>query len=443
MQMVTKLYSKNTLLWIALLLMASQFSFCSPVPKREVIQSQFLSVSDYETMNVQKFGVFAKVKDSETDLEKYYRWVKLKTAFDYCIANKKDLFFPKGIYDVGERNFPFREESLTTNILKDCRGITIYGEGRGTVLMTSSKRGADVLQLNMLKNLTIKNFDITAELYSKRESGSNGVSVTNGYNNIVLDNLYIYDLPGIDSAGYIDGGKGLTMQFSANKKTIKGYLKASNITVKNSAYGFRFDAANVSDLLKEKINIIIENLDVDKAYQGFSMSFGEASERVNADAALQMKVSASLNNCQQYIRFSRVIGGVYNFKVRKDENQTKIFKDKNSITWKNDDTKSFGFLSNYSKGTNVTITGDVGQVDNKIWIGAVGSIVEPFNLKNRTENNVFNFDIAGTALNEDIKIINYKGESVHNSRINISKKTLQKSKIPVEFRSNNNTVNVK
>lgn len=440
--MLTKLYSKNTLLWIALLLMASQFSFCSPVLKREVTQSQFISVSDYETMNVQKFGVFGKVKDSESDLEKYYRWVKLKTAFDYCIANKKDLFFPKGIYDVGDRNFPFREESLTTNMLKDCRGITIYGEGRGTILMTSSKRGADVLQLNMLKNLTIKNFDITAELYSKRESGSNGVSVTNGYDNIILDNLYIYDLPGIDRIGYIDGGKGLTMQFTANKKSLKGYLKASDVTVKNSAYGFRFDAANVSDLLKEKISIVIENLIVDKAYQGFSMAFGEASEKVNADAALQMKVSASLSNCQQYIRFSRVIGGVYNFKVRKDESQIKIFKDKNSITWKKDDNKSFGFLSNYSKSTNVTIKGDVGQVDNKIWIGAVGSVVEPFNLKNRTENNVFNFDIAGKASNEDVKIINYKGESIHNSTINMSDRSINNMKIPIEFNENGNKFNV-
>ncbi len=407
------------------------------------IDSNFIKADNNSVINVQKFGVYGRINPSENATVKYDRWLKLKTAFEYCIKTKSDLYFPKGIYDVGERNFPFREDDLNSNVLRDCNGITIFGAGRGTLLMTSSSRGADVLQLNMLKNLTIKNFDITAELSSEIESGSNGVSITNGYDNINLENLYIYNLPGIDRIGYIDGGKGLTMQFSANRKTIKGGFKATNITVDNCAYGFRFDAAHVSDLLREHMNIVINNLIVNKAYQGFSMDFGEASENIRVNSELNVDVSASLSNCQQFVRFSRVIGGVYNFEVHKTGNKKETLKDNKNKVWKKDDTRLFGFLSNYSKNTTVSIIGDVGEVDEKIWIGAVGSIDEPFNLKNRTENNLFTFDISGNSTNTDVKIIKYKGESIHNSEINVSKRTINISNIPQEFKINNNKLIVK
>lgn len=394
------------------------------------------------TRSVSEFGVLPQSNINETEQQKYQRWLKLQEAFSFAINNKTNLYFPKGTYDVGERNFPFREANLDTNKLLDCNGITIFGDGRGTVLKTSSKRGADVLQLNMIKNINIKNFDITADLYSQLESGSNGVSITNGYDNIVLDNLYIYNLPGISREGYIDGGKGLTMQFVANKPSIKGSLKASNIKVINCAYGFRFDAVNVSDLLKSKISLDIQ-IDVDKAYQGFSMDFGEASENVNIDSKLTVNTKATLKNCQQYVRFSRVIGGNYDFKLERTDNYNSVLRNKEGRIWTTFDTNVFAFLSNYSKSANIKISGDVGEVDNKILIGAVGSIVEPYNLKNRTEKSFFEFDISGKSKKEDVRIFNYKGESIHNSTINISKKTLNKGIIPKEFKANNNKLDIR
>ena len=429
------------LIFIAVFSAATNFVHCSAYLAVEKTNYAYLVANP--RISVAKFDVYPKGENAESSDEKFQRWQKLKKAFNYCIETKSDLYFPKGIYDVGERNFPFREDDLTTDVLKDCNGITIFGEGRGTVLMTSSTRGADVLQLNMLKNLTIKDFDITAILTSEKESGSNGVSITNGFDNIYLDNLFIYDLPGIDREGYIDGGKGVTMQFSPKKNSIKGTLQMTDVTVENCAYGFRFDAAHVSDLLKGKINISIKDFTVNKAYQGFSIDFGEAAEKIKNNAEMNVNVSASLNNCQQFVRFSRVIGGSYDFKVNKTESRPEILKDKGGTVWKKDDFKLFGFLSNYSKEITMNISGNVGEVDEKIWIGAVGSIVEPYNLKNRTENNHFTFDLAGTSREMDIKIINYKGESIHNSTINISTKTVDKYKIPTEFKSNNNTLNVK
>ena len=391
-------------------------------------------------VNVTQLGVQKVRNPNETDVEKYQRWLQIKKAFEYARLNKKNLLFPKGTYDVGERNFPFREENLKTNVLLDCGGITISGEGRGTILKTSSKGGADVLQLNMLKNITIKNFDITADLYSRQGGGSNGISVTNGYDNIVLYNIYIYDMPGVIKKDHIDGGKGLTIQFSPNLPTKKGRLKATSIKVYNCAYGFSFHAVHISELLKEKVEVEID-LVAEKAYQGFALDFGEASENVKKPNNLNIKANVSLKNCQQFVRLGRAIGGVYHFILNKTEGRKEIRTNNKGENWSNDPL-IFGFLSNYSKNTNVTVSGNVGAVDHKIWIGAVGSITEPYNLKNRSENNIYTFDIEGTSKYEDIKIINYQNESVHNSVINLSKRTLNRGAVPRELKQNNNSLNI-
>ncbi len=386
-------------------------------------------------VNVQQFQVYPATSP-ESEEQKYDRWLKIKKAFQYCIEQKSDLYFPKGIYDVGARNFPFRQDESHIDQLLDCKSITIFGAGRGTVLKTSSELGADVLQLNLVRNLIIKNFDITASLNSNKNAGSNGVSITNGFDNITLDNLYIYDLPGIDKGNYIDGGKGLTLQFDPNINSTKGSLRATNIKVKNCAYGFRFDAVAVSDLLKENINIKLQ-MEADRTFQGFSMSFGVPSENVASHSKFLMEVDAVLKNAQQYISFSRVVGGNYHFTVDKDIDNALINKDQSNKIWFKADQVKYAFLSNYSKYTDTTIKGNVGTVDTKIWMGAVGSVVEPFNLRNSTENNIFNFDIAGNSTDQDFKVIEYQGNSINNSKFLFSPKTLKNTNILKKIETSN------
>ncbi|MBF8457199.1 hypothetical protein IV494_08385 [Kaistella sp. G5-32] len=395
--------------------------------------------SHNKIINIEQFQVFPIKGSSETDEVKYERWLNIKKAFEYCIENKYDLYFPKGTYDVGVRNFPFRQEEGKGNQMKDCKSITIFGDGRGTILKTASVFGADVLQLNMVKNLTIKNFDITAELSSTKKAGSNGISITNGFDNIVLDNIYIYNLPGIDKGNYIDGGKGLTLQFDPNIDSVKGSLLATNIKVKNCAYGFRFDAVSVSDILKGNINIKLQ-IEADRTFQGFSMSFGVPTENVKPGSKLVMDVDAVLSNSQQYVSFSRVIGGNYRFTLDKTIDNKYINKDQNNKVWYKADPLFFAFLSNYSKDTNTTIRGNVGAVDSKIWMGAVGSVVEPLNLKNRTENNIFNFDIVGISSDEDFKLIEYQGNSINNSKINFTPRTLKKKLTFEKIKKNNSII---
>lgn len=401
-----------------------------------------LHISQNKVINVHQFKVFPITEFAETDEMKYARWLNIKKAFEYCVENKYDLYFPKGTYDVGARNFPFRQPEGKGNIMMDCKSIIIFGEGRGTLLKTTSQLGADVLQLNMVRNLTIKNFDITAELFSAKRSGSNGISITNGFDNIVLDNILIFDLPGIDKGNYIDGGKGLTLQFDGDIKSIKGSLRATNIKVKNCAYGFRFDAVSVSDLLKENINIKLQ-MEADRTFQGFSMSFGIPTENVKSGSKLKLEVDAVLKNSQQYVSFSRVVGGNYRFTLNKTIDNKNINKDENNKVWYKADQLKFAFLSNYSKETNTTIEGNVGAVDTKIWMGAVGSVIEPFNLKNRTENNLFNFDVAGSSTDEDFKLIEYQGNSINNNQFNFTPRTLKKTDFKDKLNNKNNLYFIK
>lgn len=392
----------------------------------------------FTRVNANEMGILPRMAN-ETDQQKYARWEKIESLFQYARRNKKDIFFPAGIYDVGARNFPFRTpESSTNKNLLDCGGITVYGE-EGTVFMTSSITGADVLQLNKVKNITFKNLEITATLQNFTTHGSNGISITNGYDNINLENIKIHDLPGVDVQTWVDGSKGLTIQSDVGSTYYMGSVNVKNINIENVAYGFRMDTGYVSDVLKnyQTIRINIDGMTVKKAFQGFSMEFGMSLNNITDDMKLKINAkNINLIDCQQFVRFARVIGGSYTFHLSKTESNSLILKSAKNKKWLSVHDGIFGFISYYTKKADVVITGDVGNVDTKIWIGAVGNIVEAFNLKNSTEYNTFCFDIAGVSTDTDIRLISVGGKSVNNNKITVSKRTTEN--IPKEFTINSN-----
>lgn len=376
-------------------------------------------------INVRDHGVMPSSRDLESEKEKYERWCRINEVFRYSINYGLNLYFPKGIYDVGDRNFPFRvDEGKSTNDLLDCNGIVIYGE-RGTIFKTSSKSGADVLQLNMVKNISFKNLEITATTEPGSAAGSNGISITNGFDNIVLENIDIYDLPGVDKGYWIDGGKGLTIQSSQNSDVYKGSVIAKDILVRNCAYGFRVDTNHISDMFKFYKTFKLDlNIKVIKAYQGISIEFGPSKKNLPANALLDLKVNANLLDCQQYVNLNRVIGGEFKCVCSRSESYDSVLKNKNNDIWSSKDGRVFGFLAGYAKRTKVYITGDVGLVDNKFVLGVIGEIIEPYNLKNVTEDNFFDFDLAGLSkTSQDVRIVSYDGKSLNNNIIRMSRRT--------------------
>jgi len=387
----------------------------------------FLFLSNFflyakKSISIKEFGVDGVDYKNEYQIDKYNRYLKIKSAFEYCLAKEFDLFFPRGTYDVGDRNFPFRtKEDLATDKLLDCHGMMIYGE-KGTVFKTHSRNGADVLQLNKIKNLKIKNVEITADLEGFTMSGSNGISITNGFDNIFLENIKIYNLPSVDKTSYIDGGKALTLQFSKGSKSYKGLLIAKNININNCPYGFRMDGADICDVLDKSVNNIDLFLDltINNTFQGFSIQFGSATKNIGSQEKLKINAKALIKNSQQFVRLSRVLGGDFNFRVVKDKSFVKK-------KWSKSDSMSFAFLGNYVKNLKMSINGNVGVIQNKIILGAVGSIVEPYNLGNKTENSYLNIDVQGISLEKDFKIIEYNGDSISNTTVNLTDRTLDKN----------------
>lgn len=367
-----------------------------------------------EVKNINDFGVFPIRKQNETDLMKKDRYENIKSAFEFCIKNGCNLFFPKGIYDVGARNFPFRND-LNSRTLLDCKGIKIIGSGDETIFMTSSSTGADVLQLNKVKNISFEKLAITAVLTNKNKSGSNGISITNGFDNIYLNDILIYNLPGVDVGGGIDGSKGLTIQAQTGVTLKMGKLFAQKIRVVNCAYGFRLDTNYLDDILSQRNTLDLDiNLSAKTCYQGVSIAFGKARKTVPSNAKLNIRMNVDLKDCQQYVRFSRVFGGTYSIFMEKSPTYR-------ANNWARDDKLSFGFLSNYSKNVNLNLKGNVGKVDKKIIIGAVGSIVEPFSISNSTDNSNFYFNIDGQA-NSEFEIIEYQGKSMLGNSIELGPK---------------------
>lgn len=392
-----------------------------------------------KSISVEEFGVYPvslKRALNETESIKHTRWINLKAAFEYCIANQTNLFFPRGVYDVGSRNFPFRNVENSHSLL-DCNNITIFGEGRGTILMTTSLKGADVLQLNMISNIKIKHFDVTAILLRKDRSGSNGISITNGWDNIHLEDIICYNLPGIDYGTYIDGAKALTIQSKSNG-FYKGKINALNIKSINCAYGFRFDGDHLNEFLDNNLDLNIE-MDIDRAYKGFSISFGTANKNINYEKKMRIKASAILNNCQQSIDLSRVIGGEYSFILTKSLGKEKVLYNKYGARWNSSDIRVYSFLAQAPKNIKVYIRGNAGEVDRIFWIGAVGRVKESFNFTNRTENSSFVFDVTGNSLIEDFTLIEFEGNSIYNSEFSFSKDTAKGIAIS-NLRGNNNNI---
>lgn len=134
---------------------------------------------------------------------------------------------------------------------------------------------------------------------------------------------------------------------------------------------------------------------------------------------MNINVNATLDNCQQYVRFARVFGGTYNIAVKKSNSNYKYSN--------TNDKRKFGLVCNYIKNATVNMSGNVGTVDTKFLIGAVGSIVEPYSLGNKTENTIFNLDIAGKSLENDFTVIDYLGDSINDSEVNITSKSLDKN----------------
>ncbi|MCI3938891.1 hypothetical protein MQX03_16950 [Chryseobacterium aahli] len=342
----------------------------------------------------------------------YYR---VKQMVDLCVQQSLNIHFPKGEFSCGNSSFPFHDSYTPGNTeLRDFKNIIVSGEGRETVLRTDSQTGADVLQLNSIKNITFRDLAVTATVAIKTpqppNGGSNGVSITNGFDNITLENIHAFDLEGVEYPGYIDGAKAFTIQNGEFNTIPTGKLKLINCSSKNNAYGWRHDGF-LSDVMKNDTDIDID-LTIEKSWLGFSLSFADATDVFDESKRINYKGKVTLIDCQQDIILGRLYGGDLNFYIQSDKDETELTK--NPLTnqlWKNkvtgnpyDETLFTAYLA-YIKHSNIKIFGYKKINHFKYAIGSVGWIIEP-HTEGRTENSNLLLQVAGDTIETDeLKIV--------------------------------------
>jgi hypothetical protein len=359
-----------------------------------------------ETVSVTRFGA------DNTGTTNCYQAVE--AAWQHCLANGKDLYFPSGIYRItSENNFPFgRINGLPPTSLLDCKNITIFGDGPTTILRTDTINGGDVIQLNGAKNLHIRNLYLTATI-SGSGAGSNGVSVTGGYDNITLDHIWCENLPSLDKTTYVDGGKALTIQTPASGQTVVcGTLKATNIFAKGCVYGFGFEldlvAASTMDTSVD-VDIVAED-----CREAVIVSAGAATGAIPANWSMGVRVKAQAINCMTDVTLGRAHGVDVECQVITTKTRAQRILNYAGVKWFAADTvaKVVGLLAAYAHNCNVTITGNKGECASIAQIGGIST--GSSGLSASSLNSRFELGLRGTSVSGDIVEID-AGGNVANS----------------------------
>lgn len=160
----------------------------------------------------------------------------------------------------------------------DLRNLTLCGDGENSIIYgheTDMSHGCfDILQLNKVMNVHIKDLALTEDI-TPTTWGANGISITNGGQNITIDNVHVYDLPYYTGGGYIDGGKAFTIQTGSYTDVTKPIcnITIKNCKVDNTPYGFETDLVGADQV--EVNNILVTDCVFNVLYAGVGLGMSE------------------------------------------------------------------------------------------------------------------------------------------------------------------------
>ena len=348
----------------------------------------------------------------------------LSTAWAYCLANGVDLYLPAGIYDTGDNSMPWRQQGAVVALL-DCNDITIYGDGPATVLKTTSTAGADVCQLNGLKNFHMRNLSITGALTGFAGSGSNGISVTGGYDNISILDVWVYDMPSLDKGASVDGGKALTLQSDAAVTEV-GSLRA-RIYAKGCFQGFGFEAGLVNFLTKS----VTVNVDIvaEDCFAAVSLGAPEATGPITLDITNGVRVRGQSINCQKALMLARAYGPLVDLQIITTKTPAQRRLSPSGATWWATQTEVEALFCAYAKRGEIRLHGYLAACDYKARIGGAGAGAAGH--AGTTEGTVFDLDLGGTAATADLLAVNFGGNTVSAITIRATAQTC--SSFPADF----------
>lgn len=215
-----------------------------------------------------------------------------------------EVIFPVGVFRISTYPSSLRQETITT--LKDLKNITIRGQGKNTVIKGVSDLGFDVLQLNGVENLNIKDLSITSVKLNANDTtyGVNGISITNGTRNIHGKNIYVYDLPYVVKTDYVDGGKALTVQQGSLGISNCENIEFEHCSSKNVAFGFECSYDGQEQYKPN--NIHIHNNDFECFYRGITIGNSPSTNGNYIDNSMGDVHHNTITGAQQGIVLSRV-----------------------------------------------------------------------------------------------------------------------------------------
>jgi hypothetical protein len=374
-----------------------------------------------QTVSVKDFGA---VGDGVTD-----DYDAINAAWLYCYPIGANLYFPSGTYLVVTENFPFRNTQLPVTSLLDCKNMTIFGDGPSSILKTSSVGGADVLQLNGLKNFHVRNLQVQS-VVTGTASGSNGMSITGGFDNITVDNFWAYNLGYVDQTTYVDGGKAVSIQppSEANPITM-GSFKATNIYADGCVYGFGFEPDNDLALIQPvsiEVDIVVSN-----SRQGIVLSAGAATAALSANSTSGIRIRGQSINCMQDIVCARTYGVDIDMQIIQTKTAAQLILSYLGTKWTSADTVAdvFGVVCTYAKNSRIVAYGNKKNCQHKVKIG--GASEGSSGLNGATDQCDFYFDITGTAVGVNVQFNDAGGNIMNNSRLYVTTSTA--TTLPIQF----------
>ena len=375
-----------------------------------------------QTVSVKDFGA---VGDGVTD-----DFNAMLAAWNYCRPIGASLYFPAGTYLVaGERSFPFNQGSGTITSLLDCNNMTIYGDGPTTILKTVSVEGSDVLQLNGLKNFHIRNMQVQS-VVTGSFAGSNGMSITGGFDNITVDNFWAKNLAYVDKTTYVDGGKAVSIQPPAEANPITmGSFKATNIFADGCVYGFGYEPDNdlaLTQPVSIEVDIVVSN-----SRQGVVLSSGAATSTLSARSHSGVRIRGQSINCMQDIVCGRTFGVDVDMQITQTKTDAQLLLSYKGTQWTSVDGVAdvIGFICTYAKNSRFVIYGNKKDCRHKAKIG--GASEGSSGINGATDQCDFYLDITGTSTGVDVQFNDSGGNIMNNSRLYVT--TLTAITLPIEF----------
>lgn len=335
----------------------------------------------------------------------------ISNIWNDALAGGYDLIAPAGLYEIGENSFPWRQQVVSA--LLDCKNITLYCEGPGTIFKTVSTAGADVFQLNGLKNFHVKGFPtLTAALLGTAGAGSNGCSVTNGFDNLTLE-ITPNDCQGIDKGPYIDGGKGLSIQTPTAAQVTECGTLTARVRAKGCAHGFGLEQ-DLATAITKKTAILVE-LIAEDCFIAAIYSAGASTGPLPAGSSVGLVLRGQAINCQKDIVIGRGHGVDIELQVTTTKTAAARRLDPRGVTWWATDTLVEGLVCAYVHNAKISLYGYKGACDYKARIG--GALGGSSGLTNATSNSDIYLDLGGAAVTANIANIDAGGNSLHQSRI--------------------------